>query len=265
MNATPRKPPLPSALALPLDPITLAALTAAAFLAGFVDSIAGGGGLITLPALLVAGIPPVEAVATNKLQSTFGTAMASWRYWKAGLVDGRDLAPNIIATLIGAALGSFTLRYIDPHFLARFIPVLMIGIAMYFAFGPKASEVDSHARLAPAAFALGVCAPIGFYDGMFGPGTGSFFAVGFVTLAGYGLLKATANTKILNFASNFSGLLVFMWTGQVIYAVGLAMAVGQTAGAYVGSHTAITHGAKIIRPLIVTVSIAIAIRLLLKG
>ena len=256
---------MPPFLALPLDPLTLAALTAAAFLAGFVDSIAGGGGLITLPALLIAGLPPVEAVATNKLQSTFGTAMASWRYWKAGLVDGRDLALNVIATLIGAALGSFTLRYLDPHFLARFIPVLMIGIAMYFAFGPKASDVDSRARLTPAAFALGVCAPIGFYDGMFGPGTGSFFAVGFVTLAGYGLLKATANTKILNFASNFSGLLVFIATGKVIYAIGLCMAVGQTAGAYAGSHTAITHGAKIIRPLIVVVSIAIAIRLLLKG
>lgn len=248
-----------------LDASTLALLTLAAFLAGFVDSIAGGGGLITLPALLIAGIPPVEAVATNKLQSTFGTAMSSYRYWKAGLVDTKDLATNVIATLIGAAIGSYCLRLIDPQILSRFIPILMIAIAMYFAFGPKATDVDSKARLTPLAFALGVAAPIGFYDGMFGPGTGSFFAVGFVTLAGLGLLKATANTKVLNFASNLSGLLVFIASGQVIYIIGLTMAVGQTLGAYVGSKTAITHGAAIIRPLIVVVSVAIAIRLLIKG
>jgi uncharacterized protein len=250
---------------LPLDTATLALLTLAAFLAGFVDSIAGGGGLITLPALLIAGVPPVEAVATNKLQSTFGTAMASYRYWKAGLVDATNLRLNIYAAIIGAALGSYSIRFIDPQLLSRFIPILMIAIALYFAFGPKASDVDSKARLTPLAFALGVVAPIGMYDGMFGPGTGSFFAVGFVTLAGLGLLRATANTKILNFATNFSGLLVFMWSGQLIYAIGLTMAVGQTLGAYVGSKTAITHGAKIIRPLIVVVSVAIAIRLLLRG
>lgn len=252
-------------LALPLDPLTLALLVLAAFVAGFVDSIAGGGGLITLPALLIAGIPPVEAVATNKLQSTFGTAMSSYRYWKAGLVEPKDLRSAIIATAVGAACGGYALRLIDPGFLHRFIPVLLIAIAMYFAFGPKAADQDSKARLTPLAFALGVAAPIGFYDGMFGPGTGSFFAVGFVAMAGLGLLKATANTKILNFVSNIAGLAVFIWSGQVIYAVGLMMAVGQTLGAQLGSGTAITHGAKIIRPLIVVVSCAIALRLLLKG
>jgi uncharacterized protein len=251
--------------AFPLDPLTLALLVLAAFVAGFVDSIAGGGGLITLPALLIAGIPPVEAVATNKLQSSFGTAMSSYRYWKAGLVEPGNIIQAIIATAIGAALGGYALRLIDPSLLQRGIPFLLIGIAIYFAFGPKASDVDSHARLTPLAFACGIAAPIGFYDGMFGPGTGSFFAVGFVTMAGFGLLKATANTKILNFVSNIAGLAVFIWSGQVIYVVGLTMAIGQTAGAYVGSHTAITHGAKLIRPLIVVVSCAIALRLLLKG
>ena len=247
-----------------LDLSTLAALIAAAFAAGFVDSIAGGGGLITLPALLVAGVPPVEAVGTNKLQSTFGTAMASYRYWRAGLVDTKDLALNIVATLAGAALGASALRWIDPALLARLIPLFMVAIALYFAFGPKASDVDRVARFSPRAFAWGVAAPIGFYDGMLGPGTGSFFALGFVTLAGLGLLKATANTKVLNFASNVSGLLVLALSGHVIASIGLPMAVGQTLGAYVGSRTAISHGAAVIRPLIVVVSLAIALRLLLK-
>jgi uncharacterized protein len=246
---------------MPLDPTTLILLVLAAFAAGFVDSIAGGGGLITLPALLIAGVPPVTAVATNKLQSTFGTAMASYRYWREGLVDWRDLRLSAPATLVGAALGGYSLRWIDPTILTRAIPVLLIGIALYFAFGPKASDQDSKARLSALAFALLIAAPIGFYDGMLGPGTGSFFAVGFVTMAGYGLLKATANTKILNFVSNISGLVVYMINGDVIYAVGLLMAVGQTAGAQLGASTAITHGSKIIRPLIVVVSCAMALRL----
>jgi uncharacterized protein len=250
---------------LPLDPTTIALLIVAAFAAGFVDSIAGGGGLITLPALLLAGVPPVEAVATNKLQSTFGTAMSSYRYWKAGLVETKGLALNVVASGLGAALGSVSLNFIDASLLQRIIPILMIAIALYFAFGPKASDVDSHARLTPVAFAAGIVAPIGFYDGMFGPGTGSFFALGFVTLAGYGLLKATANTKILNLASNFAGLMVMIWNAQAIFAIGLPMAIGQTLGAYVGARTAIAHGATLIRPLIVIVSCGIALRLLLKG
>ena len=246
----------------PLDPMTLALLVLAAFGAGFVDSIAGGGGLITLPALLLAGISPVEAVATNKLQSTFGTAMSSYTYWKAGLADPRELRAAILATAIGAACGGYALRLIDPGFLQRVIPILLIAIAMYFAFGPKAAEQDSTARLTPLGFAAGVAIPIGFYDGMFGPGTGSFFAAGFVTLAGLGLLKATASTKILNFVSNIASLAVFIAGGQVIYGIGLPMAIGQTLGAKAGSGAAITHGARLIRPLIVIVSCAIAIRLL---
>jgi uncharacterized protein len=250
---------------MPFDPATLALLILAAFVAGFVDSIAGGGGLITLPALLLAGVPPVEAVATNKLQSTFGTAMASYRYWKAGLVDTRDIKTHVVATLAGAAMGAALLPCLNPAVLSRLIPALLIAIALYFAFGPKPSDQDRKARLSPLAFAVGVAAPIGFYDGLFGPGTGSFFALGFVTLAGYGLLKATANTKVLNLASNAAGLAVYMLTGSVIYPVGLAMAAGQTLGAMAGSAAAISNGAAFIRPILVAVCCAVAIRLLLKS
>jgi uncharacterized protein len=248
-----------------VDPQTLALLVVAAFAAGFVDSIAGGGGLISLPALLLAGVPPVEAVATNKLQSTFGTAMSSYRYWKAGLVDPKELRHAILATAVGGALGGAALGLIDPKLLSKAMPVVLIAIAMYFAFGPKANEQDSIARLTPLAFAWGLAAPIGFYDGMFGPGTGSFFAVAFVTMAGLGLLKATANTKVLNLVSNSAALLVYLYGGVVIFAIGLPMAIGQTLGARLGSSAAITHGAALIRPLIVIVTCAIAVRLLLKS
>ena len=245
-----------------VDPVTLLLLVAAAFVAGFVDSIAGGGGLISLPALLLAGVAPVEAIATNKLQSTFGTAMSSYSYWKAGLVDPRDLRPAIIATAIGAACGGFALRLIDPGIIRTVIPVLLVAIALYFALAPKVSGEDRKARLTPLAFAIGIAAPIGFYDGMFGPGTGSFFAAGFVALAGLGMLKATASTKVLNLVSNAASLLVFMASGKVIYLIGLAMAAGQILGAKAGTAAAITHGAKLIRPLVVVVTCAVAIKLL---
>jgi uncharacterized membrane protein YfcA len=247
-----------------LDLATLALLVAAAFVAGFVDSIAGGGGLITLPALLLAGISPVEAVATNKLQSTFGAATATWRFWRAGHLDLPALRPALLTSLCGAALGAVMLDAIDASILSRAMPVLLIAIALYFALAPSAENLPREARLTPSAFAIGLAAPIGFYDGIFGPGTGSFFTAALVVFAGLGLLKATAHTKALNLASNIASLAVFMLSGHLLYAVGLPMAVGQMAGARLGAGAAITHGARLIRPLIVLVTIAIAIRLLMR-
>ena len=247
-----------------IDLPTLLLLVAAAFLAGFVDSIAGGGGLISLPALLLAGVAPVEAVATNKLQSTFGSTTAAYRYWRGGLVDLKELKWPIVASLTGGAVGALCLGLIDPKILSRIMPFLLVAIALYFAFAPKVSEANSAARLGPPAFALAIAAPIGFYDGIFGPGTGSFFTAGLVAFAGLGLLNATAHTKILNTASNVASLAVFLVLGQAFYVIGLSMAVGQTAGAYAGSRMAMKHGAALIRPLIVVVTILVAIRLLMR-
>jgi hypothetical protein len=246
------------------DLATIALLVLAAFAAGFVDSIAGGGGMISLPALLLAGMPPVEAVATNKLQATFGSTTAGVRYWRAGLVDLAAMRGAVLAALAGGGIGSLCLGQVDAAVLSRLIPLLLIAIALYFAFAPKMTDEARAARLGPTAFALGIAAPIGFYDGMFGPGTGSFFAAGLVTLAGLGLLAATAQTKILNTASNVGSLVMFMALGHVTYAVGLPMAVGQALGAQVGSSLAVKHGAGLIRPLLVVVTILVAIRLLMR-
>lgn len=247
-----------------LETTTLLLLMAAAFIAGFVDSIAGGGGLISLPALLLAGLPPVEAVATNKLQATFGSATAAYRYWKAGLVVWSDMAAPFAAALAGGAVGAACLGLVDASILNRLMPILLVVIALYFAFAPAASEVATKARLSPMAFAVGVAAPIGFYDGMFGPGTGSFFTAGLVALTGLGLLQAIAHTKILNTASNVASLAMFIVLGQVYFYIGLTMAIGQSLGAVAGSKLAVAHGAKLIRPLIVVITILVAIRLLLR-
>ncbi len=242
-------------------PEILALLFGAAVVAGFIDAIAGGGGLITVPVLLAAGVSPVAAIATNKIQGSFGTAAATWTFWRKGRIDFALLRWPLIFTVVGAALGSLVVTFVDPTWLMVLLPVLLAGIALYFLFGPKASDEDVHARLTPFAFGT-VAGGIGFYDGFFGPGTGSFFALALVTLLGMGLTRATAHTKALNFTSNIVSVAIFAVGGHVLWAVGLMMAVGQVAGGWLGSHAAMRFGPRIIRPLLVVICLAMVAKLL---
>lgn len=245
-----------------LDPLILLALMGVGMFAGFVDAIAGGGGMITVPALLAAGLPPVAALGTNKMQSVVGTFMAVLTYWRRGFVDLRSLIPPIAATFAGSLLGAMTVSSVDTSLLSIAVPVALIGIALYFLFAPRLSDADSTARLAFGPFVPVMGFAIGFYDGIFGPGTGSFFTIGFVLLFGLGLTRATGATKALNFTSNLAALAIFIPQGQVVWPVAITMAIGQLAGGYIGARTGIRYGAKLIRPLVVVVSIALAIKLL---
>ena len=237
-------------------------LVLAAFCAGLVDSIAGGGGLITVPALLLAGASPVEALATNKLQGTFGAATATVAYARAGHVRPMDqLGMAAIAALAGAG-GALIAHLIPAEVLRLVMPVVLIGVALFFALKPGLTDDARAARISPAVFGVTVVPLVAAYDGFFGPGTGSFFMMGFVLLAGYGVLKATAHTKMLNFASNLGSLLVFLPFGAIWWAVGLAMAAAQVAGAALGARLAMRVGAGLIKPLLVVVSTAMALRLL---
>ncbi|MDP3175321.1 MAG: TSUP family transporter [Phenylobacterium sp.] len=242
-----------------LAPEIIALLALAATAAGFIDAIAGGGGLITVPALLAAGINPVAALATNKVQSSVGTASAVWNFWRAGRIDFNALRIPILATAAGALLGAAVLSVADTRWL---MVLLLVAIALYFLFGPKVSDADSHARLTPLAYAS-VAAAIGFYDGFFGPGTGSFFALSLVTLMGMGLTRATAHTKALNLTSNIVAMVVLAGAGHVLWVVGAAMAAGQFIGGYLGSHAAMRWGHSLIRPLLVVISLAMTAKLLL--
>ena len=245
-----------------LDPLVLLALAAVGMLAGFVDAIAGGGGMLSLPALLAAGLPPVAALATNKMQSIVGTAMAVATYWRRGFVDIRSLAPAIVVTFAGSFLGAMTVSRIDTSLLNLAVPVALIAIALYFLFAPRLSDADRAARLPFPRFVPVLGFVVGFYDGIFGPGTGSFFTVGFVVLFGLGLTRATGSTKIVNFTSNLAALALFIPQGQVVWPVAVTMALGQVLGGYIGARTGIRYGATIIRPLVVVVSIALALKLI---
>ena len=237
-------------------------LILAAFLAGFVDSIAGGGGLISVPALLLAGASPIEALATNKLQGTFGAATATVTYARAGHVRLREQLGMAVISAIGGGLGALVAHLIPVGVLRVVMPVVLVAVALFFALKRGLSDADRVQRMRPAVFAVTAVPLIAAYDGFFGPGTGSFFMLAFVMLAGFGVLKATAHTKLLNFASNIGSLAVFIPSGAMWWAVGLCMAAAQVLGASIGARLAMRVGARLIKPLLVVTSTAMAGRLL---
>ena len=239
-----------------------ALLILAAFIAGFVDAIAGGGALITLPALLLAGLPPLEALATNKLQGGFGAATALVNYTRGGQVRPQDQLAMAAIAAVASVLGTIVARLVPVEMLRMIMPLLLVALAVFFAMRRGLSDDDRVARMRPGVFAVTLVPLVGAYDGFFGPGTGTFYMIGFVLLAGHGILKATAHTKLLNLSSNLGSFLVFIPTGAVHWGLGLAMAAAQIAGATFGARLAMRVGARLIKPLLVATSTAMALRLL---
>jgi uncharacterized membrane protein YfcA len=239
----------------------IAILTLVAFVAGFLDAMAGGGGLLTIPALMAFGIPPVSAIATNKLQGTFGTGSAFLTFARKGHIDFPRFRWPAIGALIGAAAGAYVLQRVDSGFLAGFIPALLIAMAIYFLVAPKMSDVDRHSRIGAIGLFL-IVATIGFYDGFFGPGTGSFFTTALVAVGGLGLVRAIAHTKYLNFCTNIMSLAVMISGGKVLWAVGLPMAFASVMGNQAGAHVAMRFGGRGVRPLLVLMSLALTVKLL---
>ena len=244
-----------------IEPWLYPALTATAVLTGFIDSIAGGGGLIMMPALLFAGVPPINALATNKLQSMFGTATACVNYARKGLIDWRSNWLSIVLIFLAAATGVIVVQSVDAKALALAIPLLLLAVAFYVLVSPRMSDEDAHERIGAKTYSP-IGAAIGFYDGFFGPGTGSFFTTSLVALRGLGLTRATALTKLFNLTSNVAAVLLFAIGGKMFWLLGLSMAAGAMLGGWIGSHTAMRFGAKVIRPLLVILSLGLTARLL---
>ncbi|PVA06243.1 TSUP family transporter [Thalassorhabdomicrobium marinisediminis] len=243
-------------------PDILALLLLVAFFAGAVDAIAGGGGLIVLPVLVLAGAPPVVAIATNKVQAVFGAGTAALTYARGGHVNLRRQAPLALLAFVVAGGGALFTASLPTELIRLALPVLLVGVALFFAFKPGLDDMDRTARLTPLAVALTLVPAVAFYDGVIGPGAGAFYMIGFVTLAGYGVLKATAHTKFLNFSSNLGGLAVYALVASPWWITGLAMGLAQIAGAWVGSRLAMRVGSRLIKPLLVISASALAAKLL---
>ncbi len=244
-----------------IEPWVYPVLTTVAVLTGFIDSIAGGGGLIMMPALLFAGVPPINALATNKLQSMFGTATAFANYARKGLVDWRSNLLSVALIFVAAGVGVMVVQTVDTRLLSLLIPLLLLAVALYVLISPRMSDEDAHQRVGPGAYSP-VGAAIGFYDGFFGPGTGSFFTTTLVGLRGLGLTRATALTKLFNLTSNIAAVLLFAIGGHMFWLLGICMAAGAMIGGWIGSHTAMRFGAAVIRPLLVVLSLGLTARLL---
>lgn len=241
----------------------VAILAGVGFIAGLVDSIAGGGGLLALPALLVSGLDPVAALATNKLQGSFGTGSAVIAYARQRHIDFRTSRLMVAATFVAACLGVLAVAVAPVGLLSALMPLLLIVMAVYFTLSRRLSNDDARPRISNRRFSVTAAPAVGFYDGIFGPGAGSFYLLGFVTLLGYGVVRASAHTRLLNFTSNIASLITFALSGKIVWIVGFTMGLGQFLGAQLGTRLAIRQGARIIRPLLVVVCCGMAVKLLL--
>jgi uncharacterized protein len=232
--------------------------------AGIVDAVAGGGGLITFPVLLLAGLSPPQALATNKIQALTSVASSAYRYIRLGVGDRRTIPAKAIASAIGAAMGAVVVRILDPNLIARIAPLTLIGISVFFLFSPRIHQRAHKRLLSENTFALAAALPIGFYDGFFGPGTGSLYAAAFVILLGRDLVSATADTKVLNAIGSLVAAVIFLSGGMIVWSAAIAMSAGGILGGQIGAHLAVRWGAQFIRIGLVVVSITLAIRLLVQ-
>jgi uncharacterized membrane protein YfcA len=230
--------------------------------AGLVDAVAGGGGIITVPVLLNLGLPVPLALGTNKLQSSFGSVMAAWTYVRRGVVNLRECRLGIALTLVGALLGAATVQLLDTRLLAALVPWLLGAILLYTLFRPQVGAQDHPPRFRWTWFYIAFGLGLGFYDGFFGPGVGSFWTIAFVAGQGFNFTRATGYTKVMNATSNLAALALFAVHGTVHLGAGLTMGAGQIIGARLGAGLVVKKGARFVRPLFLTMVALTLLRLL---
>ena len=239
-----------------------------AIFAGTLDTLAGGGGLITVPALMMSGAPPLSALATNKLQGSAGTAMATLMMLRKGQFTWQGIHLKMLASLVGAFVGTVLVQFLDTQVLEIVIVLVLAITGMYFLCAPWLSKTrlfQSTATQSDSRYLKVTIPSIGFYDGMFGPGTGSFFTLAGVALKRMPIVEATAQAKALNFASNITSVIVFAFSGQVLWLIGLVMMLGQSLGAFVGAHLLVRINPAYLRWLIVILCFAMLAKLAFDG
>lgn len=247
-----------------LEPSNWALLAIIGLIAGFIDAIVGGGGLLSIPALLTLGIAPHTALGTNKLAASFGSSMAAWTYYRQHLFTPSFWYMAFIATFIGAVLGSVLVYLIDTQWLEKILPLLIIGIAIYSLLSPSAiSDTDCQAPIqSPPTQKQGLQGLIlGAYDGFAGPGIGAFWTVSSGSLYKLPLLHSCGLARAMTFTSNLTALAIFGWLGQVQWQIGLWMGLCMMLGSFIGARCAIKFGMPFIRPLFILIVLLIAANL----
>lgn len=235
----------------------------AGFLGAMVDAIVGGGGLITIPALMATGMPTHFALGTNKFASSMGTISSAYHYYKSGEVNLKLLKYLLPLSLIGSAIGVYSVLLIDPEFLKSLIVVMVLIIGTYTLVKKDLGINNNFTGLTKKKiiFCMILAVGLGFYDGFFGPGTGSFIIFGLIHILGYDFKKASANSKFMNFTSNFTALILFLVNGRILFSYGIPMAFSMMIGAKVGAALAVKNGAKFIKPVFIIVSFALVLKM----
>ena len=241
----------------------VAGLAAVGATAGFVDAIAGGGGLLTLPAILLTGLPPHLALGTNKGQSVFGTASSLLRYARSPLLDRRRARIGVLPALAGSAAGVLAVRAVAPAALAPLVMVLLAAVAIFFVVRrpPPRDGVRTTPRDRPWTLAALVAFGLAFYDGFFGPGMGTFLIAIYTLLWHDPLDAASANAKVVNFCSNLAAAVSFAAAGLTVWSVALPMGAGQLVGSWLGAHLTVRRGQGLVRGAVILVSLALLVRL----
>jgi uncharacterized membrane protein YfcA len=235
------------------------------FFAGFVDAIAGGGGILSVPAYMAAGLPPHYVLGNNKFSSAFGTLFTTLRYFKHGMIDLKVAVISAIGALVGSFLGSKTILILDPSVVRYLLVVMLPIIAFISIFNKNLGHIDtSHEHPSKRKFLIGIIIGLvmGFYDGFFGPGTGLFIILAYTLLIKYDFVVANANTKVVNLASNIAALITFLINGKVMFSIGIPAVICGIAGNYVGSKMVVKKGVKIIRPILIMVLIALFLKII---
>lgn len=244
------------------SPAAFALLCGAALAAGFVDAIAGGGGVLTVPALFASGMPPHLALGTNKAQSVVGTLTALARFARAGLVDPQRAVPAFVAAFLGALAGTRLVLWISPALLRPVAVVLLLAVAGWLTLRRELHASDVAPPPSPRLRAALIAFCLGCYDGFFGPGTGTFLVVLHAKFLRDPLDRASANAKVANVASNLGALALFLLHGSVLWRVALPMAVAQSVGGWIGSNLAIRHGGPLVRRIVLIVVVLLVGKLL---
>lgn len=239
---------------------TLLFLIAGSTFAGFVDAICGGGGLISVPVLLTAGFSPAQAIAANKPQGAVGALASTHYYAGKKILDRSKLLVLLPPAMIGGALGTLVNIMLGNDFMSKILPILLILMALYFAFSKKVSDDEQPPKLAIGLFAATIVPLIAFYDGFFGPGAGTFYLLAVTSMLGMTVINGMAYSRVLNLASNLISLLLFICLGKMVWTAGIAMSIGETIGVYAGSHFVYRNGAKLVKPLVVVACLLMALR-----
>lgn len=249
-----------------LEPLIVLLLCLMSFIAGFIDSIAGGGGLILLPSLLIAGIPPQSALGTNKFAATFGTSAALANFIKNKKVIWKIALFGLGFSFLGSVIGTKTILLFDQQTTAKII-IMLLPLTAIVTFLPKKQLKTASSEFSSRELYVYIpllCLVIGFYDGFYGPGAGTFFIFGFYFFLGMHLINASAISKVFNLASNLGSFFTFLMAGKVLYGIGIPIAAANVLGGYLGSVVAIRQGQKLIKGFVLTVFMILLLTLIFK-